>query len=65
MIFVLNKKLGTNFMFLNNGGSGNPLAWAESILGNPGYLLALPVLIALVWAVMYLPLETARRKRAA
>lgn len=65
VIFVLNKKLGTNFMFLNNGGSGNPLAWAESILGNPGYLLALPVLIALVWAVMYLPLEAARRKRAA
>lgn len=63
-VYALNKILGTNFMFLNNGGSGNPLAWAESILGNPGYLLALPVLIGLVWLILYMPLLVARKRAA-
>ena len=63
-VYALNKILGTNFMFLNNGGTGNPLAWAESVLGNPGYLLALPVLIGLVWLILYMPLLVARKRTA-
>ena len=65
LVYFLNRRLGTNFMFLNGGGSGNPLAWAEDVLGNPGYLAVLPVLIGLVWLVMYLPLRLARKRRAA
>ncbi len=65
VVFGINKLLGTNFMFLDNGGSGNPLAWAESALGNPGYLIVLPVLIGLVWLILYLPLMVLRKKRAA
>ena len=54
-VFALNKLLGTNFMFLNGAGEGNPLTLFEQWLGDPGYLAAYPFLIALVWAVLYLP----------
>ena len=52
-VFCFNKVFGTNFMFLNGGGSGNPLAWAEVYLGNPGYMLIIPVLLAIIWGIMY------------
>ena len=51
--FCFKKVFGTNFMFLNGGGSGNPLAWAEVYLGNPGYMLIIPVLLAIIWGIMY------------
>ena len=61
-VFALNKLLGTNFMFLNGAGEGNPLTLFEQWLGDPGYLAAYPFLIALVWAVLYLPWALARRR---
>ena len=59
---ALNQLLGTNFMFLNGAGEGNPLTLFEQWLGDPGYLAAYPFLIALVWAVLYLPWALARRR---
>lgn len=48
-----NQAFGTNFMFLARAGEGNPLSWFESFLGSPGYLVGIPVIAALCWAVMY------------
>lgn len=51
--YVFNRIFGTNFMFLAWAGEGNPLSWFESWLGNPGYLLGIPVIALGCWAVLY------------
>ncbi|MBR3611025.1 MAG: TIGR02206 family membrane protein [Oscillospiraceae bacterium] len=54
-IFFLNKVLDTNFFFLN-GTAGNPLlGLLAEIFGKELYFIGLPVLLAFVWAAMYLP----------
>ena len=55
IIYPLNKKWDTNFMFLNVPSPGSPLVPLENMLGNPGYIFGLACLIALLWFVMYLP----------
>lgn len=52
-VYIFNKLFDTSFMFLNGAGEGNPLSFFESILGNPLYLISLPLLIGAVWLVMY------------
>ncbi len=52
-VYMFNKIFDTSFMFLNGAGEGNPLSFFESILGNPLYLISLPLLIGVVWLVMY------------
>ena len=61
-IYVFNKRFDTNFMFLNFAAPGTPLVLFENWLGNPGYLLGIPVLLGLIWAVMYVPLVLYRRR---
>lgn len=51
--WACNALWGTNFMFLNYAGQGNPLSWFEAHLGTPGYLVGIPILCALCWAVLY------------
>lgn len=53
LIYGLNKVWGTNFMFLNWAGTGNPLTIFESWLGNPGYLVGIPILASVIWLIMY------------
>ena len=62
-IWFINKKTGTNFFFLNYAGRGNPLTWFEDRLGNPGYLIGLPLLAAVLWGLMYLPFIIADRRK--
>ena len=62
-VYAVNCACGTNFFFLSAPGDGNPLAVFESVLGNPGYLAALPLLCGAVWALLYLPLYGLRRRR--
>lgn len=50
---LVNRAFGTNFMFLNYAGEGNPLSLFERWLGSPGYLIGIPILCALSWAVLY------------
>ncbi len=52
-VYIFNKIFDTDFMFLNGGGEGNPLAFFASKLGDPLYLITLPFLIGLVWSVLY------------
>lgn len=52
-VYGVNQIFGTNFMFLSRSGEGNPLAWFESFLGSPGYLLGMPVIAAGCWGLLY------------
>ena len=52
-VFVFNKIFDTEFMFLNGAGKGNPLSLFESFLGNPGYLIGIPILFCAVWLIMF------------
>lgn len=54
-IFVLNKVLDTNYLFINAGSPGSPLEILVNLLGNPGFLLGYAGLLALVWLILYLP----------
>ena len=60
-IYGFNVLFDTNFMFLISASKGNPLSWFETHWGS--HLLGFPVLVPVVLAVMYLPLEGIRRYR--
>lgn len=53
IVACFNRAFGTNFMFLARAGEGNPLSWFESFLGSTGYLIGIPIIAALCWAVLY------------
>ena len=55
IIYPLNQVLGTNFMFLSIPSPGSPLVPLEQILGNPGYIFGLALIIAVLWFTLYLP----------
>ena len=55
--FAANSFMDTNFMFLSHG-KDTPLQWFEDAWGN--HLYGLPILLAAVLAVMYLPWELCR-----
>lgn len=61
-IYAINLLLNTNFMFLMNAESGNPLYLFEQHWGN--HLLGFPVIIAGVIVIMYVPLEIYRKIKA-
>lgn len=54
-VYFFNRHFGTNYMFLAKPSAGSPLELFEKWFGNPGYLLGFVIMIAIVWAVMYLP----------
>ncbi len=64
-VYGFNRAFGTNFMFLSYAGTGNPLSLFEAWLGNPGYLVGIPILAALSWTLLYgVPALARRRKRS-
>lgn len=52
-VYGFNRAFDTNFMFLSYAGEGNPLTLFERWLGNPGYLIGIPILAGLCWAALY------------
>ena len=54
-VYFFNLRFDTNFMFLAEPSPGSPLELFEQWFGNPGYLLGFVIMIAIVWAVMYVP----------
>lgn len=61
-IYVLNKLLDTNYMFLNWPPAGSPLELFAA-LGRPGYLLAYLPLGLGAWAILYMKDVTTALKR--
>jgi len=52
---IVNRALGSNYMFLNYAPSGTPLETFEKWCGTPGYLFPTILLLFLIWAVLYIP----------
>ncbi|MBR1660085.1 MAG: TIGR02206 family membrane protein, partial [Oscillospiraceae bacterium] len=59
-VYVFDRVFSANYMFLLSPAAGSPLEWFSLFLGIPGYLLAYIPMLALLWALLYLPF---RRKR--
>lgn len=61
-VYFLNMLWDTNFMFLMEPDSGNPLELFEKLLGS--HLWGFPILLPVVILVMYLPLFIIRKRKA-
>lgn len=55
VVYVFDRAVSANYMFLLEPAPGSPLEWFASILGSPGYLLGYLPMIAMVWLLLYLP----------
>ena len=62
LIYVANKVLNQNFLFLNYPDEGTVMALFARYLGNPGYLLPLAFLAGIIIFIMYLPWLVMDRK---
>ena len=60
-VYGLNLLWGTNFMFLMQPDSGNPLELFEKLLGS--HLWGFPILLPVVILVMYLPVFVIKNRR--
>ena len=61
-VYGLNLLWDTNFMFLMEPDSGNPLEFFENLLGS--HLWGFPILLPIVILVMYLPVAIFKKKKA-
>ena len=61
-VYFLNLLWDTNFMFLMEPDSGNPLEMFEKLLGS--HLWGFPILLPIVVLVMYLPMYTLRKRKS-
>ncbi|MBR1797397.1 MAG: YwaF family protein [Clostridiales bacterium] len=52
-IYIFDRATDKNYMFLLRTPKGTPLSWMESFMGNPGYLLGVLAMLALVLIVVY------------
>ena len=59
-VYVFDRLMGTNYMFLNWPLPGSPLE-RFAFLGRPGYLLGYIPLLAAAWTVIYAPFVKKRR----
>lgn len=53
-IYFLNKRWGTNFMFISTPSPGSPLMPLYDWFGD-GYVVAAAVLVLIVWIILFLP----------
>lgn len=60
-VYGLNLLWGTNFMFLMQPDSGNPLELFEKLLGS--HLWGFPILLPVVLFVMYLPVFLLKKRK--
>ena len=61
-VYFLNLLWNTNFMFLMESDSGNPLEFFETLLGS--HLWGFPILLPVVVLLMYLPARLLKKKTA-
>ncbi len=48
-----NRQWGTNFFFLSKPSKGSPLVWFANWFGESWYWIGFPVLIAVIWGILY------------
>ncbi len=54
-VYIIDRLFNENFFFLNAPSPNSPLSLFEKWLGNPGYLIAFPLIAAALWFFMYMP----------
>ena len=59
---VVNRLLGSNFMFINYAPDDTTLKAAADFFGNPGYQFAMGGILMILWVFLYLPWVIAKRK---
>lgn len=66
-VALVNRALGTNFMFISTPPAAQPFLTFVKWFGDPGYIFGMFLLLLAVWAVLYLPPELGRhfRRKAA
>ncbi|MCD8197784.1 MAG: TIGR02206 family membrane protein [Lachnospiraceae bacterium] len=52
-IYLIDRRFGANYFFLNAGSPGSPLEWLIRRVGNPGFLLGYAGIVLAVNVVMY------------
>ena len=62
-LFVLNKLIDTDFLFMNGGKSVIWVSMLAQTLGIYGYLFIFPTIMALLWTAMFLPFDLHRLKK--
>ena len=62
-VYILNKQLNTNYLYLNRAARGTLLEVFEDWLGNPGYIIPMALLVFLVCFLMFLPWYFKTRKK--
>ena len=60
-VYFLNLLWDTNFMFLMESDSGNPLEFFENLLGS--HLWGFPILLPVVIFIMYLPILIVKKRK--
>lgn len=67
LVALVNRALGTNFMFISTPPAAQPFLLFVQWFGDPGYLFGMLLLLLAVWAVLYLPPAAVRflKRRAA
>ena len=60
-IFILNKAIGTDFLFINGGKTVGWLRAMTTIFGIYGYLWIFPVIMTLLWTIQFLPFYLVER----
>ena len=63
-IYIFDRTFNRNYMYLLYPESDSPLEWMESFMGNPGYLLGVLIMLALILVVLYSVLEIINRLRS-
>lgn len=54
-IYWFDRRFNLNYFFLNGGSPGSPLDPLVALMGDPGYISGLFLLVLFVWLVLYLP----------
>ena len=52
-IYLFDKHVNRNYMYLLYPASDSPLSWMESFMGNPGYLLGVAIMSGMILFVIY------------
>ncbi|MCL2718623.1 MAG: YwaF family protein [Lachnospiraceae bacterium] len=54
-VYIMNKQLNTNYLYLNGAARGTVLEVFQDWLGNPGYIIPMALLVFLVCFMMFVP----------
>ena len=62
-VYIFNRQMNTNFLYLNRAARGTALEVFENWLGNPGYLIPMVLLVVFVCFLMFVPWYLMERRR--